>query len=232
MPNMNTLPAHERPLGLVIFQAGALWVVALVGYYLFLRIFSVPSIYTEQPVLLAAYYIFWIIIVFASFGELYKSSPIVERGWPAYILAMFAVSFVLTYLNVIVPYFPPINWTESLRPPTELLFATPWYFLPKSFEIFLQQLLVLAMVLSFAHHKYSLKATSTWCAVFFGGAHLLLVFVGNNLSYVATFTLAAVCASYIFPYYMLKVKNGFAISYLIHWSFYAVALVLAHTFFV
>ena len=49
---------------------------------------------------------------------------------------------VAYYIVNILPLFPAIHWTSLLEPPSELLTASPWYFLPKSIEIVLQQLLV------------------------------------------------------------------------------------------
>jgi hypothetical protein len=107
------------------------------------------------------------------------------------------------------------------------LIATPWYFLPKSIDILFQQLLVAAMVISFYHKKFPVKEISVWCALLFGTAHLSLVFGKESGLYVATFTMSAIAASFIFPYLILKVKNGLIYSYFVHWLFYAVVVILA-----
>jgi hypothetical protein len=94
-----------------------------------------------------------------------------------------------------------------------------------------QQLLVLAMALTFSFQKFGARAISTWCAILFGGAHLFLIFGGESLLYVIVFTVSAFLAGFCFPYLMLRFKNGFIYSYFLHWYFYAIVIVLARLIF-
>ncbi|MBI4225339.1 MAG: hypothetical protein HY617_03325 [Candidatus Sungbacteria bacterium] len=127
-----------------------------------------------------------------------------------------------------MPKLPSIVWTESWNPP-ELMVANSWYFLPKSIEILLQQLLVAALVLAFSARNYSIRAISLWCMLIFGGAHLLLSFGELPFGYVVRFTASAVLFASVFPWLILRVPNGFAYSYMLHWFYYAVTVVMAHT---
>ena len=108
--------------------------------------------------------------------------------------------------------------------------ATPWYFLPKSIDILFQQLLVVALVLALAAQRYSLRRISVYCAVIFGAAHALLAFGGVPLGYVIRFMISAAAFGFLFPYLILRLPNGLAYSYVVHWLYYAVSVVLPHIF--
>ena len=95
----------------------------------------------------------------------------------------------------------------------------------------LQQSLIAAMALSFAIEKLTMHEISAWFVILFGGAHLLLVFGGGSALTVATFTASAVAASFVFPYLILRVRNGILYSYFIHWTFYATLTVLIRLIF-
>jgi hypothetical protein len=111
-----------------------------------------------------------------------------------------------------------------------MVVATPWYFLPKSIDILFQQLLVVALVLALAAQQYSVRRISVYCAIGFGLAHALLAFGGVPVGYVIRFMLSAAAFGFLFPYLILRVPNGLAYSYIVHWVYYAISVVLPHIF--
>jgi hypothetical protein len=133
------------------------------------------------------------------------------------------------FVAYVLPALPPFDPPGGLSPP-ELPLATPWYFLPKSVEILLQQLLVVALVLTLAAENCSLRRISLCCAALFGGAHILLAFGDVSWAYVARFASLAAVFGLVFPYLILRVPNGFAYSYVVHWGYYAATLLMARTF--
>ena len=110
------------------------------------------------------------------------------------------------------------------------MIATPWYFLPKSIEILFQQLLVVALVLILSAQQYSIRRISIYSAALFGGIHILLAFGGVPIGYVIRFMVAASAFGFIFPYLLLRVPNGLAYSYVVHWLYYALSVVMPHIF--
>jgi hypothetical protein len=129
----------------------------------------------------------------------------------------------------VLPLLPPIRWTEAWNPP-DVRHATPAYFLPKSIEILFQQLLVVALVLVLFAQRYSIRTISICCALVFGAAHILLAFGGVPWGYVIRFMISAAAFGFMFPYLILRVPNGLACSYVIHWAYYAASVVLPHIF--
>ena len=218
-------------LAKVLVEIIAIWIVSDLGYYILASISGAGSGYSTHPFLLTASYIFWIGITFYTFFEFYKGWKVVEVRPSLFVTMCLGSIGIFLYLIYILPIFPPIHWAFGWVPPSELLTASPWYFLPKSVEIGLQQLLVAAMILVFDKQKMSLRNISYWSAALFGSIHLLLVFGGSSIGYVALFTTAATVAGFVFPYLMLRVRNGFMYSFFIHWAFYAVVIVLARMLF-
>ncbi len=221
----------EPSLFYTILQIASVWILADIGYYIFIPAFGLKEGYNSSPVPIAIYYFVWTLIAIFAFWDIYKKWDTPKSRQSAYVLMLVGSATVVFYLTYIMPMFPAITWNLPWTPPSEILYATPWYFLPKSMDIFLQQLLVVAVVVSFYSRKYNIETVSAWCAGLFGGAHLLLAFGGGGFIYVAVFTIVAIVASFIFPYLILRVKNGFIYSYFLHWLFYAVVIVLTRVIF-
>ena len=59
--------------------------------------------------------------------------------------------------------------------------------------------------------------------------HILLVFDNVPWGYVARFTILAAFFGLTFPYLILRVPNGFAYSYVVHWAYYATTVAMART---
>lgn len=128
-----------------------------------------------------------------------------------------------------LPLLPVIHWTESWTPP-DVVGATPWYFLPKSIDILFQQLLIVALVLALSVQQFSLRKISLYCAILFGTMHVFLAFGGVPAGYVVRFMVSAGVFGLMFPYFILRVRNGLAYSYMVHWLYYAISVAMPHIF--
>ena len=88
----------------------------------------------------------------------------------------------------------------------------------------------MALVLALAAERFSLRKISIYCALAFGMAHVLLAFGGVPIGYVIRFMISATVFGLLFPYLILRVPNGLAYSYIVHWVYYAVSVILPHIF--
>jgi hypothetical protein len=209
-----------------VIQIAAIWSVSDIGFYFLLPVLGQQPSYNAASIASALYYVFWIGIAVITFWPLYTSWALYtkwttfENRWTSYAVWSFALAGCILFATYLLPMLPAPQWTQSWSPP-EVRDATPWYFLPKSIEILLQQLLVLALVLALAAQRYSLKKISVYCAVAFGIAHILLAFTGVPPGYVVRFMVAATAFGFAFPYLILRVPNGLLYAYIVHWLYYA-----------
>jgi hypothetical protein len=234
-PNRTNRPqtAGDTQLVSTLIQIAAIWVLADVGYYLMLPAFGVQPSYNTGSVAITLYYIFWIGIAVITFWPIYATWrrygrwATFENRLTSYVVWSFSFAGFVLFAAYVLPLLPPTEWTESWTPP-EVRVATPWYFLPKSIDILFQQLLVVAFVLVLAAQKIPLRKISLYCALTFGAAHVLLAFGPTPTGYVIRFMLSATAFGFLFPYLILRVPNGLAYSYILHWLYYAVTVAMPH----
>ena len=216
-------------------QIAVVWTVSDIGYYLLLPALDVQPNYNHGPVAITLYYAFWVGIAVITFWPLYGTWSLYGR-WTtfqnrltSYVVWSLSFAGCVLFAAYALPNLPSVHWKESWTPP-EMVVATPWYFLPKSIEILFQQLLVVALVLTLSVQQYSLRRISVYSAVLFGGAHIFLAFGGVPIGYVIRFMLAAAAFGFVFPYLLLRVPNGLAYSYVVHWLYYALSAIMPHIF--
>jgi hypothetical protein len=217
-------PLLVRRLALV----GAMWVASDAGYYLLLPLLGVRPGYSSQPFALALYYALWVGIALWTFWPLYRSWTPYENRLRTHAIVLACCAAVVLFAVFIMPALPSVVWTEAWDAP-ELMVATPWYFLPKSIEILFQQLLIVALVFALTAERISVPIIAVCCALLFGAAHVLLGLGGLPFGYVVRFVAAATVFGLVFPYLILRVTNGFVYSYSLHWLYYLVTIVMAHT---
>lgn len=216
-------------------KLAALWVGSDAGYYVLLPALGTEASYNASPISAALYYGVWAAVTVVAFRPLYRDWSH-HAEWPWFethiiglIIWAFALLGPLLFVVFVLPALPPIGWTESWNPP-ELRVATGWYFLPKSVEIVFQQLLIVALVLALAARQCTVGKIMACSAAVFGGAHALLVFADVPLGYVGRFMISAAVFGLVFPYFILRLRNGLAYSYMAHWLYYIATLTLPHIF--
>lgn len=216
-----------------IVQVAVIWILADLGYYLLLPQMGVQANYNAGSVAIALYYVFWIGIAVITFWPVYvewgrhgKWHVFSNRAVSYFVWSVAFTASVL-FAGYVLPLLPPVEWSESWTPP-EVRVATSWYFLPKSIDILFQQLLIVAFVVSLAGRGLSMRRITLVCALTFGAAHLLLYFGPTPIGYVIRFMIAATAFGALFPYLILRVPNGLAYSYIVHWFYYALTVAMPH----
>jgi hypothetical protein len=210
----------------------ALWVLSDLGFYFLLPALGVTPDYSENGMAVALFYSYWIGLAVVLLWPVYATWEEHAR-WPTFQRpAVSALVWTLFYAGAVIfvgwvmPNLPPFE-SDGLTNPPDLPQADPWYFLPKSVDILFQQLLVVALVLSLTGAGQSLRRVSLTCGGLFGVSHLLLLLGGAPIGYVVRFTIMATVFGFLFPLLLLRVRNGLAYSYMLHWMFYAGALIIA-----
>jgi len=219
----------QTPLYKIVGEVAALWTLANVGYYIALPLFGFQLSYNSAPIVIAGYFFLWALISTFFFGDLFKKSVTEKhRIWLYGILSL--GSAVLIWGMLYLFSFLPALQVPLLSFNTDILFATPWYFLPKSIEILIQQILITVLVLEFYSRFNSLKETIAGYAICFGGAHILLFSInGAPTPYALMMIVGSMLSALIFPYLILRIRGGFIYAYVIHLVFYILLASLLRT---
>lgn len=217
----------DTPLYIVVGEIAGLWTAASAGYYLAFPAFGVNLSYNASPVAIALYYLVFAAIALLYFRRLFVGWVRGAHHLGAYLALSAACAGLVWGLLYALSTFPGPTGAP-LAPYTDILFASPWYFLPKSAEVLVQQLLIAILVLELHARFHSLKRTIGAYAVLFGGAHVLLyVTNGAPTAYATVMTSGAILSALVFPYLLLRVRAGFVYAYTIHLGFYiALAMML------
>ncbi|MGJ8570221.1 MAG: hypothetical protein ACSHXI_05905 [Hoeflea sp.] len=215
-------------MGMALLIVAIMWSVSSWGYYALVHALALERGYDQAPMLVSGYYLMWSIAAAAAFWSVLSSRltlPLVTGHLRTLIPALLIFG---TYVAMILPLLPEVSVELAPPNPPEFMFASAWYYLPKSTDILFQQVLISAMVFSAARTKISLPKISLGMAVLFGGFHLLLALEGFTALYVIRFTIAASIFGLFVPYLYLKTRYGFRWAYGLHWSFYAVDATVTH----
>jgi len=231
MKHRDRRPTPSKSLGPAA-GAALLWVLSDLGFYFLLPVLGIAPDYNTSGVQIALYYGFWCGVAAIAFWPHYSGWQRFAR-WPTLANRPLALTLWVGFFAVAVwfvgwglPALPPFDLREGVTPPA-LPLASGLYFLPKSFEILFQQMLVLALVLVLAARGISLMHSSLISAALFGAAHLLLALGGAPWGYVIRFTVMASLFGMVVPSLLLRVPMGLAVSYMTHWGFYALVLTVA-----
>lgn len=212
------------------------WILSDLAYYFGLPWLGIDPGYSESPMQVAVFYVFWAGPAAIVYWPLYSRWN-AEGPWPtlrnrllaaAIWTGVFAV--MMAFLLWGLPALPTAYWPPDSGSPPDLLVATPAYFLPKTIEILFQQLLVMAMIVSLSIDGLSIRTITLYCAGLFGGMHLLLAFSGLPLPALLLFITASTLFGLILPRLILNTRFGLAASFCLHWGFYAAALAQARIF--
>lgn len=205
-----------------------LWIASSWCYYALVEALSLESGYDDAPVLFAGYYLTWSAVALVLFRPVLRAH-VTPRRISGHVIALAPILAVYGfYVAVILPLLPDVSIERAPPNPPEFMFASAWYYLPKSADILFQQILVAAIVLGAARAKIGLATITVGMAVLFGGFHLLLILDGFTPLYIARFTIAATIFGLAIPYFYLRTRYGFRWAYGLHWSFYAVDAAITH----
>jgi len=205
-----------------------LWTVSSWLYYYLVDALDLELGYSDAPFIFFAYYLGWSIIAMAVFRRALRRAlrPTSIRN---HTLALLPVLVCLgLFVSVGLPMLPDVSIYRAPADPPEFMFATAWYYLPKSADILFQQVMVAAIILTAAHLRMKTFRIALILAALFGSIHLSLALDGFTPLYVARFTIAATVFGLCAPYLYLNVRHGFRWAYSAHWSFYAIDAAVTH----
>ncbi|MCG3268550.1 hypothetical protein [Yoonia sp. I 8.24] len=215
-------------MGYADMIAAMLWVVSSQGYYLIKDSFAFEAGYDSAPILFTAYYLAWSAIALWSFRSLIAESVNPNTMTREAVILVSILGCFALFVIYGLPLLPNVSELRAPSEPPDFMFASAWYYLPKSAEILFQQVLAAAIILTAGRAGYRLSTITLGMALAFGSFHLLLAFDGFTPTYVTRFTISATAFGALLPYLYLRANSGFRWAYSLHWGFYAVDAVLTH----
>ena len=156
MPRPTRVEDTPAPLHVILGEIAGLWILANAGYYSIFPLFGLELSYNSTPIGIALYFMVWAGISIFSFWDVFTVWLKVEHRIWVYLLWSLGFSGLiwgLLYLFSLLPMLTGIQFAPS----TDILFASPWYFLPKSAEVLVQQILITVLVLELSSVARSLK---------------------------------------------------------------------------
>ncbi len=214
-----------EPLYELVLKVFLVWAFSTVIYYKFLPYFHINISYNSSPLLVSVYYITWSAIAVFIFRDRFHDLMSTKQNvWSYSVLSIAGASIFMSLLYIfsLIP-----KSSQLLYPASDIFYATPKYFISKAFEILHQQILITVIVADFYNRFRSVKKVAIGYFLTFGLAHVLLyAFSGSFLILAITMTTGAMFSSLVFPYLIIKVRNGFLYSYMLHFAFYFVVATL------
>lgn len=224
-----TLSHSRAPLYQTLGEVTALWAGVNLGYYVIFPVLGISLSYNSAPTIIALYYFFWFVCSVYIFWDVFERWVVVDkRIWHYAAVSLIYSAGVWTLLYWLSTF--PTLLQIALPAYTDILFATPWYFLPKAIEILVQQTLITALILVLQARFHSIQKVSLWYAALFGGAHVLLYAINDAPTpYATIMTAGAILSALVFPYFIIRLRSGFVYSYMVHLLFYIVVAIALHT---
>lgn len=224
------IPDVETSVVSVIFRTAVLWSISSYCYYTLVDIFGLDSGYSDAPFVFAFYYLVWTGVAVWLFQSVLFGTSSYDAILRSTVLMVPLFCIFGFFVVVLLPLLPKVSVLNAPPNPPEFMFASAWYYLPKSADILFQQALVAALIFSTAKAQFRLASIALGMAATFGLLHLTLAFDGFTPIYVARFTVAGVLLGVVFPYFYLRLRHGFLWAYGLHASFYAIDVVITHLF--
>lgn len=204
------------------------WAISSNGYYALVSAMGLERGYDEAPLLFSAYYLAWSGIALWTFWTLF-SAEAPNHPFRADLAATVIIILAgIAYVTIVLPVLPEVSVELAPENPPEFMFASAWYYVPKTADILFQQFLVAAIILTASRAGFGIWSIAIGMALMFGGYHLTLSLDGFTALYVARFTAAATVFGLALPYIYLRVRSGFPWAYGLHWGFYAFDATVTH----
>jgi hypothetical protein len=210
---METDSANNLILEKRLVLLSGLWLCSMGLLNMVLPLIGIVVTYQEHPFLIASYYLIWLGVLFFAFPHM-SHEIFFENSLRSYGFLSFFMAGVTLYYGYVLP-------AEGIAIATnpDFLRGGPGYLFVKTIEILFQQVLIMLLILTLASYRDDIWFVSKAYAAIFGIAHIALI-PKLGLAYTLLFFGAALMSACIFPYIILRIKNGFVYSYIAHWSAY------------
>jgi hypothetical protein len=125
----------------------------------------------------------------------------------------------------IITYVDKPDWIFSDRG-TSFLLMNNYYVWAKPLDILIQQLLIIWLTTKLFANGLTLKQIISFFLIAFGSIHIFQVLKTDWVIWLL-FTAGALVSSVLYPYLLLRVRNGYIYNYMFHLCLYNIAALAA-----
>jgi hypothetical protein len=204
---------------MVTYYYYIIWVLCwFVGWGALYHIPENKRNYTRNFLTISIYFLVVSFIVIYLFKDIIYSLANKISFVPIFILGFFFVINFLTYFFSNKFLKKPVQLLEKYSE-ISYLDLDYRYLISKSFEIFFQQILIVALVFLLHEQGFDIYWITFIFALLFGFGHLPMIRLQKGFFGLLVFV-AAMAASFFFPFLILNFEWGFIYTYILHWLFY------------
>jgi hypothetical protein len=221
MPIVSTTDRTLKQTLQTFAAAVGIWTAATISYYWLLGPLGVQDGLNDAPLFYAAFYAVWAGVAFLAFRRPHFSA-LTAATVGRYILPGILLAIMFVGIAAVgIPSLPGLPLGAGSDGPPHPFTMTSAYFLPKSAEILLQQLLIAAITIELKARKLTDVKVAALVGLLFGGAHMMLAFIYPEPVVILRLMVAASLLGALAPWLMLRLRGGFLVSYTVHWGIYA-----------
>jgi len=201
------------------------------NFFLFVSIFGFASLVPTQVITMERYglvIIFYLIVaplLLYIFRSTYKS--IFQKTHWYELVGLVSFSLIVHGLvsYFIITYVERPDWIFSDRG-TSFLLMNNYYVWAKPLDILIQQLLIIWLTTKLYANGLTLKQIISFFLIAFGSMHIFQV-LKTDWVIGLLFTAGASASSVLYPYLLLRIRNGYIYNYMFHLGLYNIAALAA-----
>ena len=199
--------------------------------FLFVSIFGFASLVPTQIITMERYgfvilfYLTVASLLLYAFRSTYKS--IFQNTHWYELVGLVSLSLIVHGLvsYFIITYVDKPDWIFSDRG-TSFLLMNNYYVWAKPLDILIQQLLIIWLTTKLFANGLTLKQIISFFLIAFGSIHIFQV-LKTDWVIGLLFTAGALVSSVLYPYLLLRVRNGYIYNYMFHLGLYNIAALAA-----
>ena len=203
----------------------------LKNFFLFVSIFGFASLVPTEIItmerygLVIVFYLMVASLLLYIFRSTYKS--IFQKTHWYELVGLVSLSLIIHGLvsYFIITYVERPDWIFSDRG-TSFLLMNNYYVWAKPLDILIQQLLIIWLTTKLYTNGLTLKQIISFFLIAFGSIHIFQV-LKTDWVIGLLFTAGALLSSVLYPYLLLRTRNGYIYNYMFHLGLYNIAALAA-----
>ena len=202
---------------------------------LFILAFGIMSLIMTQIITMERYVLNIFFLSIIAFGIIFYFKKdfieIINKTSKREFIFLLAISLIIHFISsyFILNFLNQPIWPFSSKG-ASILLMNNFYLWVKPLNVLVQQLLIIVLVKKLSQSNLNVKQITTLFILGFGLIHVFQIFK-TDLIIGLGFMFIAIFFSFIFPYLILKKRNGYLYNYMFHLGTYNLAAILAWTLF-